>query len=528
MGSNNEGREEGGRKWFPIAREDFPVIWKELKKNFSKGLVLLYIYRNVTNSVFTYLELKEIATGKVQRKNNVHYDSGTGLSKKTIRKSILSLRKRGFIEVACIKGRNGRILYKFSLGKRWKNPHIPPTQKEGGFFKIYLSFFGKWLNLPSRPSKMFSLYLYIKYLMLQKKFSKKESVQVSTQELMGKESLPVLKGIGLSRKYIYSGIRDCIRSRLVQRISSNYYRILLDKGHVIDHVVNNGKSVQVGKNDAPGGKKRRSNTITKNDPSPIEPSTCEVVQNPLLEYIYIEPLIRRIIRRRIRKLNYILGSFEEPRALPKLYKSNFFTTSKETERTEREEKSSMEKSLPNNNSTNRKGDTDMSKADMDGKKEELDKGPRLPLFSKLNPFLLIENEKEVSSSFETKEEKIRPKYCKIKEIDFKLAERLYAIVSSYIKVNKKANLREWANQFRLMREKDGIPLEDIEKALDWYSENIGGEFIPEAFSAKSFREKYVNGKIPAAMKRTSGYYVDREIEMAMKKLGGFGFEHDKG
>jgi hypothetical protein len=79
---------------------------------------------------------------------------------------------------------------------------------------------------------------------------------------------------------------------------------------------------------------------------------------------------------------------------------------------------------------------------------------------------------------------------------------LKRIVSKHIKVNGKANLREWANQFRLMRERDGVSQDDINEALEWYDDHIGEEYIPEAFSAKSFREKYSSGKIPAAMKRT--------------------------
>ncbi len=85
--------------------------------------------------------------------------------------------------------------------------------------------------------------------------------------------------------------------------------------------------------------------------------------------------------------------------------------------------------------------------------------------------------------------------------DRKAADKLHAVVSKHIKVNCNANMTAWSNHCRLLRERDGVPPEDIKAAIKWYAKNIGGEFIPEAYSAGTFREKYVNGKIPAAMNR---------------------------
>jgi len=71
-----------------------------------------------------------------------------------------------------------------------------------------------------------------------------------------------------------------------------------------------------------------------------------------------------------------------------------------------------------------------------------------------------------------------------------------------MRVNRRANLKDWANQFRLMREYDGVSKREIKEALNWYSEHIGQEYQPEAYSAKAFREKYKNGQISAAMQRS--------------------------
>ena len=88
--------------------------------------------------------------------------------------------------------------------------------------------------------------------------------------------------------------------------------------------------------------------------------------------------------------------------------------------------------------------------------------------------------------------------------DIRAAEELTKIVSKHIKVNKNAKPTDWAKQFRLMRTKDGVSKKEIRRALEWYSKHIGQEYIPECYAAKTFREKYTNGKILAAMQRTEG------------------------
>jgi hypothetical protein len=87
--------------------------------------------------------------------------------------------------------------------------------------------------------------------------------------------------------------------------------------------------------------------------------------------------------------------------------------------------------------------------------------------------------------------------------DRKAASRFHEVVSSHIKVNCKANMTEWAHQFRKMRQVDEVPKKVIREAIEWYSVHIGGDYIPEAFSAKTFREKYRSGQIKAAIDRTS-------------------------
>lgn len=95
--------------------------------------------------------------------------------------------------------------------------------------------------------------------------------------------------------------------------------------------------------------------------------------------------------------------------------------------------------------------------------------------------------------------------------DAKAAAKLHKVVSSHIKVNCRSDNKQWAYQFRLMREVDKVPAADIRKAIEWYGKNIGKEYIPEAYSAAAFREKYNNGKIPGAMKRSSNGDGDNSV-----------------
>lgn len=83
------------------------------------------------------------------------------------------------------------------------------------------------------------------------------------------------------------------------------------------------------------------------------------------------------------------------------------------------------------------------------------------------------------------------------------AHEFAEVVKTHRKVQKNSDLRQWASIFRQMREIDGIPKKDIRETIEWYRKYIGGDFIPEAFSATTFRKKYAEGKFTAAMIRCS-------------------------
>jgi hypothetical protein len=70
------------------------------------------------------------------------------------------------------------------------------------------------------------------------------------------------------------------------------------------------------------------------------------------------------------------------------------------------------------------------------------------------------------------------------------------------------NLSTWAKHFRRLRRH--VPCDQVERVLDWYEGAIGGEYVPQAYNAKSFREKYP--ALLSAMRRAKGHATDVEAQ----------------
>ena len=81
-----------------------------------------------------------------------------------------------------------------------------------------------------------------------------------------------------------------------------------------------------------------------------------------------------------------------------------------------------------------------------------------------------------------------------------LAERLASIIRSHKRINVTSRkIVSWANEIGKLVEIDGVSIQRIETALDWYEENIGGEYIPVIESGSSLRSKFIN--LEHAMRR---------------------------
>lgn len=103
-----------------------------------------------------------------------------------------------------------------------------------------------------------------------------------------------------------------------------------------------------------------------------------------------------------------------------------------------------------------------------------------------------ENEKEIkknNSSSKEKNSEFLP-----------LASKLANIIQSNknIKVTQ-SKLNNWSNEIRKLSQIEGVAPARIEKALDWYAENIGGQYIPVIESGASLRNKFIS--LEEAMRR---------------------------
>lgn len=58
----------------------------------------------------------------------------------------------------------------------------------------------------------------------------------------------------------------------------------------------------------------------------------------------------------------------------------------------------------------------------------------------------------------------------------------------------------WAKEIDLLSKRDGISDERIKKAIEWYEQNAGGQYVPVIESGKAFREKFI--KLEDAIKRS--------------------------
>jgi len=80
-----------------------------------------------------------------------------------------------------------------------------------------------------------------------------------------------------------------------------------------------------------------------------------------------------------------------------------------------------------------------------------------------------------------------------------LSKRFRAGLIRKRKIKNRTPYRSWSREFQKAID-DGVFSPDVaSQVVDWYIENVGGEFIPVAYSAKQFVEKF--SRIVAQMER---------------------------
>lgn len=78
----------------------------------------------------------------------------------------------------------------------------------------------------------------------------------------------------------------------------------------------------------------------------------------------------------------------------------------------------------------------------------------------------------------------------ISPFNLKCSHRLADVVRKQRKVMRPIYPKVWARDFAKLRSVDGLKKKHIRKVLDWYLLHLGEEYIPQAYSAKGFREKF--------------------------------------
>ena len=83
---------------------------------------------------------------------------------------------------------------------------------------------------------------------------------------------------------------------------------------------------------------------------------------------------------------------------------------------------------------------------------------------------------------------------------FQYAEKLAQIIQTQKNITVSKNkLNAWANSIRLLNQQEKVPINRIDAALNWYENNVGGDYVPVVESGASFREKFT--RLEDAMKR---------------------------
>lgn len=79
---------------------------------------------------------------------------------------------------------------------------------------------------------------------------------------------------------------------------------------------------------------------------------------------------------------------------------------------------------------------------------------------------------------------------KASQADIERAKKLEDALRRRNKLFRQVNRAAWADAFRKMQEADAIPADKLDRVLNWYAAKIGQQYVPQAFSAKAFRERW--------------------------------------
>lgn len=119
------------------------------------------------------------------------------------------------------------------------------------------------------------------------------------------------------------------------------------------------------------------------------------------------------------------------------------------------------------------------------------------IFNKLNIFNTIYARTCVREKENLKEKKKNNIYLP-------LAKKLQQAIQSKKNISHTpAQIESWSKEIKRLIIQNKVSYERVENVIDWYGDNIGGQFIPVVESGSSLREKF--SRLETAMER-NGYY----------------------
>lgn len=95
-----------------------------------------------------------------------------------------------------------------------------------------------------------------------------------------------------------------------------------------------------------------------------------------------------------------------------------------------------------------------------------------------------------------------------------LSMKLFEVISRVRRVVKTMSMTKWDREMKALVEHDGVPIGEVIVAIEQYGTIIGGEYVPEAWSAGNFREKF--RKIQAAIARKGKKMGGRIVRPVMR------------
>ena len=131
------------------------------------------------------------------------------------------------------------------------------------------------------------------------------------------------------------------------------------------------------------------------------------------------------------------------------------------------------------------------------------------------------NKKNTLLEVKTDPPTVKEKDERIKDF-MPLAKRLYHVIK--IKKNIKysaTQIKSWADEIRRLTERNGISYERIKTVLDWYTDNILGEYVPVIESGYSLRKKFL--RLEESMKRD----LEPSKEVKIRIIDGKSYTKDK-